>query len=290
MLKCQQLLVFVIMLVCFFCTSVTFASNEVETLKQQGEVFFEKNDYDKAIECYKKIDKLEKNNAEVNNKIGLGYFKKQEYKTAIKYFDKAIKADTNFKEARENIKNAVTMGHMRWIDKEYNFSKVHSIFLVPMEKRKTYAENIFDTIVGKNIKCEIIKQNEKDEVKGDIYIKTDIKKWDTDKYHVSQEVYYEGWEERTRHVKDRNGKWVDKKERHWKTSKAPFWGSHQRTIPAHDVYHSNVNVLFEVYDSKSNNLIMIYDENLSEQGAYKQEDIYIRILNRFLGDLSKKIK
>ena len=65
MLKCQQLLVFVIMLVCFFCTSVTFASNEVETLKQQGEVFFEKNDYDKAIECYKKIDKLEKAQAEL---------------------------------------------------------------------------------------------------------------------------------------------------------------------------------------------------------------------------------
>jgi len=293
MLKYHQFLVYAIIIAHIFCASYAFAASEIETLKQQGDVFFEKKDYDKAIEYFKKAAKLEKNNAEFNNKIGLGYFNKYEYETAIKYFNRAIKADVNFKEARDNIKDAVVAGHLRWIDKQYDFSKVHSILLVPMDITKARAEKTFDTILNKNIKCNIIKQDKRDEVssaKGDIYIKTDIRTWDTDKYRVAERVYYEGWEEKTIRVPDKNGKMVVKKVRQHKTSSRPFFGSQKHTDPAYDVYHSNVDVLFEVYDSKSDTLIMVYNEKRSKEGGYKQESMYEEMLDKFFGDLGKKIK
>lgn len=66
-----------------------------QAFMNKGQYFFEKGDYNHALENYKKSLELDQNNPENYVHFGILFFKKKEYDLAIENYSKAIKLDAN---------------------------------------------------------------------------------------------------------------------------------------------------------------------------------------------------
>jgi len=67
---------------------------------QLGQVYFETNQYKRAIAAYRKALTIEPDNANVLTDLGFMYRKNRQFKEAIESFDKAIAADSKHEWAR----------------------------------------------------------------------------------------------------------------------------------------------------------------------------------------------
>lgn len=67
---------------------------------QLGQVYFETNQYKRAIAAYQKSLTIEPDNADVLTELGFMYRKNRQFKEAIKSFDEAIAADPKHEWAR----------------------------------------------------------------------------------------------------------------------------------------------------------------------------------------------
>ncbi|RKU15316.1 hypothetical protein C6503_13840 [Candidatus Poribacteria bacterium] len=74
-----------------------------ETYYGRGWIFFDEEQYDKAIEAFKNAINIEKRFKEVHCHLGVIYIKRKEYTAAIKSLKQAISIDQHFKEAHFNL-------------------------------------------------------------------------------------------------------------------------------------------------------------------------------------------
>ena len=143
---------------------------------------------------------------------------------------------------------------------------------------------------------------------------------------ITYEAYesYEGYEdverEETRYVKDKKtGEMIRRKvkvhDRVWKvksssfpgskrvitsdsrggraskiTRSEPFEGSERVVHPEHDVYRSEVTLLFNLYDAKTGNLIMSRDGNVHSLAENYQMELYAGLCHAYFKDFRKLAK
>ena len=74
------------------------------------------------------------------------------------------------------------------------------------------------------------------------------------------------------------------------TRSEPFIGSTERIYPAHDVYFSDVTVLFELYDAKTNKLIMSREGNVRNFKDKDQSALYEGLCHSYFKDFRKGVK
>jgi tetratricopeptide (TPR) repeat protein len=91
--------------------ALTLLPDNTKLLYMKGNALGKLNDYDKAIEIYKKIQELEPGNTKVTGKIGVMYFKKTDaaYKKEVKRYEKLKNPDrVAYSKYRKNIENIST--------------------------------------------------------------------------------------------------------------------------------------------------------------------------------------
>jgi len=76
--------------------------DDVSAWIQLGNLYFDSNNHQKAIDAYNKSLALNPNNADVITDLGVMYRRAGQPAEAVKTFDKAIKADPNHQTARFN--------------------------------------------------------------------------------------------------------------------------------------------------------------------------------------------
>ncbi|KAA3623714.1 MAG: tetratricopeptide repeat protein [Flavobacterium sp.] len=70
--------------------SPLFSQNDVLSIVEEGIVYHDRGEFDKAIATYEKALEIDPKSAMVFYEIGLSYYHKGEYKTAIKFYDKVL--------------------------------------------------------------------------------------------------------------------------------------------------------------------------------------------------------
>ena len=73
---------------------------------KKGNDWHQKQDYDKAIECYENAIRLNPKDADAYNNMGNAYNNKQDYDKAIEYYEKAIELNPKDADAYYNMGNA----------------------------------------------------------------------------------------------------------------------------------------------------------------------------------------
>ncbi|MFX1257503.1 MAG: tetratricopeptide repeat protein [Promethearchaeota archaeon] len=81
-------------------------SQNKEAWNNLGLFFFNLKEYQKAIECYKNALKKNSPNVEVLYKIGIAYLELKKYQNAILYFEKVVEIHPNIKKAWHNMISA----------------------------------------------------------------------------------------------------------------------------------------------------------------------------------------
>ncbi|MEO0288845.1 MAG: tetratricopeptide repeat protein [candidate division WOR-3 bacterium] len=71
----------------------------IKLLLQLGDLYFETNDFNNALETYKKADNLTKKYPDIKLKIGRVYYEMKKYSNALIYFKKSIELNKNMEEA-----------------------------------------------------------------------------------------------------------------------------------------------------------------------------------------------
>ncbi|WP_299335927.1 tetratricopeptide repeat protein [uncultured Psychroserpens sp.] len=86
---------YLFLFLCILSFHVNYSQDqdEIISLVDEGIVYHDEGDYDKAIKTYKKALKIDRNSPLVNYEIALSYFYKKDYKNAIKYSDVVIDND-----------------------------------------------------------------------------------------------------------------------------------------------------------------------------------------------------
>lgn len=91
----------IIIITVLLLTVVNFNIAKAETAeewKTKGNEYLNKQEYDKALECYEKSLELDSNYARSVHNIGVVYNNKKEYQKALEYFDKALTLVDNGKD------------------------------------------------------------------------------------------------------------------------------------------------------------------------------------------------
>ncbi len=70
--------------------SPIFSQNDVVSIVEEGIVYHDRGEFDKAIATYETALEIDPKSAMVLYEIGLSYYHKGDYKTAIKYYDKVL--------------------------------------------------------------------------------------------------------------------------------------------------------------------------------------------------------
>jgi len=84
---------YVVLLLFLFSFNNTYCQDDITTLVENGIVFHDEGNYEKAIETYKKALKIDPNSSLVNYEISLSYFYNKDFKKAIKHCDVVLKND-----------------------------------------------------------------------------------------------------------------------------------------------------------------------------------------------------
>ena len=83
----------------YYKRAVELNPDFVEAYNNLGVSYAKQGNYNQAIECYKKAAKKDLNYATPFSNIGVAFYKMGYLETALKYFEKAIAADSNYERA-----------------------------------------------------------------------------------------------------------------------------------------------------------------------------------------------
>jgi len=117
MFNCNKIF-FSFITIIFIVASFSFAQNE-EEIFQQGNEYFQKKQYDNAIESYRKLVNSGYEGTALYYNLGNAYYREGKIGYAILYYEKALKLSPG----DEDIKHNLALANLKTIDKLESFPK-----------------------------------------------------------------------------------------------------------------------------------------------------------------------
>jgi len=117
MFNCNKIF-FSFITIIFIIASFSFAQNE-EEIFQQGNEYFQKKQYDNAIESYRKLVNSGYEGTALYYNLGNAYYREGKIGYAILYYEKALKLSPG----DEDIKHNLALANLKTIDKLESFPK-----------------------------------------------------------------------------------------------------------------------------------------------------------------------